>query len=144
MDLVGKARSYFSDKNLSLERIGKESCLKNKENKRPERTGPRTSTSVVSVTDVKRQMENYAPEEILNTDQVGLELEFRSTRTLSDAGEHVTEARVRSKKATTHSYTVQPMMSLAGKLVGPIFHCFKEPNRKMSEVSRLTTHLSFN
>ena len=46
MDLVWRTRSCFSDKNLSLECIGKESCLKNKENKRLERIGPRTSTSV--------------------------------------------------------------------------------------------------
>ncbi len=71
------------------------------------------------VADVKRQMENYAAEEILNTDQVGLELELHSTRALSHDGENVTVARVRSKHATTHSYTVQPMISLAGKLVGP-------------------------
>ena len=45
MDLVWRTRSCFSDKNLSLECIGKESCLKNKENKRLERIGPRTSTS---------------------------------------------------------------------------------------------------
>ena len=45
MDLVWRTRSCFSGKNLSLECIGKESCLKNKENKRLERIGPRTSTS---------------------------------------------------------------------------------------------------
>lgn len=85
------------------------------------------------VAEVKRQMGNYAPEEILNTDQVGLELELHSTRTLSHVGEDVTLARVRSKNATTHSYTIQPMISLAGKLVGPVFLCLKEPNGKMSD-----------
>lgn len=85
------------------------------------------------VRDAKRQMQNYAHEEILNTDQVGLELELHSSRTLSYDGEKVTMARVRSKNATTHSYTIQPMISAAGKLVGPLFLCLKEPNGKMSE-----------
>jgi hypothetical protein len=65
-------------------------------------------------------MNYYAPNEILNTDQIGLELEMHSTRTLSYQGEKVTFARIRPKNATTHSYTIQPMISLAGQLVGPI------------------------
>lgn len=85
------------------------------------------------VRDVKQQMQNYAPEEILNTDQVGLELELHSSRTLSYEGEKVTMARVRSKNATTHSYTIQPTISAAGKLVGPLFLCLKELNGKMSD-----------
>ena len=32
--------------------------------------------------DVKLEMKDYAPEEVLNTDQVGLKLELHSTRTL--------------------------------------------------------------
>ena len=43
----------------------------------------------------KRLMQNYAHEEILNTDQVGLELELDSSRTLSYESEKVTMARVR-------------------------------------------------
>ncbi|CAF2826171.1 unnamed protein product [Rotaria sp. Silwood2] len=93
------------------------------------------------VRDAKRQMQNYTHEEILNTDQIGLELELYSSRTLSYEGEKVTMTRVRSKNATTHSYTVQPMISAAGKLVGPVFLCLKEPKGKMSE-SKLIYHLS--
>ena len=78
-------------------------------------------------------MSKYKPEEILNTDQIGLELEIHSTRTFSHEGEHVNLARVRSKNATTHSYTIHPMISLAGPLVGPIFLCLKEPKRKMND-----------
>ena len=44
---------------------------------------------------VKKEMSQYAAEEILNTDQIGLELEMHSTRTLSHQGEKVTLARVR-------------------------------------------------
>lgn len=85
------------------------------------------------VRDTKRQMQNYAHEEILNTDQVGLELELHSNRTLSYQGEKVTVVRVRSKNTTTHSYTIQLMISAAGKLVGPLFLCLKEQKGKMSE-----------
>ena len=96
-----------------------------------------TSTIIKStdsfVRDAKRLMQNYAHEEILNTDQVGLELELHSSRTLSYESEKVTMARVSSKNATTHSYTVQPIISAAGKLVGPFFLCLKEPKGKMSE-----------
>ena len=85
------------------------------------------------VRDAKRLVQNYAHEEILNTDLVGLGLELHSSRVLSYEGEKVTMARVRSKNTTTHSYTVQPMISAAGKLVGPLFLCLKEPKGKMSE-----------
>ena len=89
------------------------------------------------VAKVKREMSHYTPEEILNTDQAGIELEMHSTRTLSHKGEDVTIARVRSKNATTHSYTIQPIITLAGQLLGPVFICLKEPKGKMSD-SELT------
>ena len=93
------------------------------------------------IADVKREMSHCTPEEIINTDQVGLELEIHSTRTLSHKGEHVTLARVRSKNATTHSYTIQPMITLAGQLLGPVYICLKEPKGKMSD-SELTLQSS--
>ena len=89
------------------------------------------------VAKVKREMSHYTPEEILNTDQAGIELEMNSTRTLSHKGEDVTTARVRSKNATTHSYIIQPIITLAGQLLGPVFICLKEPKGKMSD-SELT------
>ncbi|CAF2069214.1 unnamed protein product [Rotaria magnacalcarata] len=85
------------------------------------------------VRDAKREMQNYACEVALNTDQVGLELELHFSRTLSYEGEKATMARVRSKNATTYSCTIQPMISAAGKLVGPLFLCLKESKGKMSE-----------
>ena len=78
------------------------------------------------VRDAKLQMLNYAHEEILNTDQVGLQLEIHSGRTLSYEGEKVTMVRVSSKNATTHSYMIQPMISAAGKLVGLLLSLFEE------------------
>ena len=93
------------------------------------------------VAKVKREMSHYTPEEILNTDQAGIELEMHSPRTLSHKGEDVTIARVRSKNATMHSYTIQPITTLAGQLLGPVFICLKEPKGKMSD-SELTLMFS--
>ena len=55
------------------------------------------------------------------------------SNSLSYQSGKVTFARIRSKNATTHSYTIQPMISLAGQLVGPIYHCLKELKGKMSD-----------
>ncbi|CAF1476498.1 unnamed protein product [Adineta ricciae] len=70
---------------------------------------------------------------VLNTDQSGLELEIHSGRILSYHGEKTTLSTVRSENATTHSYTVQPMISLSGKVIGPVFLCLKEPDGRMSD-----------
>ena len=68
--------------------------------------------------------------EILNTDQVGIEKEVYSTRTLSFAGEKKNFGRVDSKSATTHSYTVKLTIALDGKQVEPIFLCLQESKGK--------------
>ena len=90
--------------------------------------------------DVKPEMKNYSPEEILNTNQVDLELELHSTRTLSHKGKNVILASVKSKNSAAHSYTTQLMISLAGKLVDPVFPCLKESKKKMSQ-SKLTDYM---
>jgi hypothetical protein len=41
---------------------------------------------------------------------------------------------VKSKNATTHSYTVQPTISLDGRLIGPMYLCLQEPGGKMGEI----------
>ena len=81
----------------------------------------------------KKLSPKYKGSSILNTDQVGIEKEQHSTRTLSYKGERKTFGVVKSKNATTHSYTVQPTISLDGKLVGPMYLCLQEPNGKMGE-----------
>ncbi len=55
-----------------------------------------------------------------------------SNRTLSFHGEHLTMAKVRSVHNTTHSYTIQPIISLSGHQIGPLFLCLKEKNGHMS------------
>ena len=70
----------------------------------------------------------------MNTDQVGIEKEIQSTRTLPIQGEKKTFGSVLSKNATIYSNTVQPTISLDGKLVGPMFLCLQEPNGRMGDI----------
>ncbi|CAF4647863.1 unnamed protein product, partial [Rotaria sp. Silwood2] len=60
------------------------------------------------VTQVESLVPHYNEDFVLNTDQSGFQLEFPSTPTLSHRGEKTTLATVRSRNATTHSYTVTP------------------------------------
>ena len=85
------------------------------------------------VSNTQRIKKTYNPDYILNTDQSGLQLELYSNRTLSFQGEKTTLAAVHSVDNTTHSYTVQPMISMSGHLVGPLFLCLKEPSGRLTE-----------
>jgi hypothetical protein len=91
------------------------------------------------VADVRNRLPEYELDEVINTDQSGIQLELHSARTLSHKGEKVTSASVRSTNATTHSYTVQPTITLDGQLLSPIYLCLKEPKRSMSE--NIRSHL---
>jgi len=68
----------------------------------------------------------YNHHSILNTDQSAFEFEMHSSRTLSYAGETSTVSSVRSINKTTHRYTVQTIINLAGQVVGPVFVCLQE------------------
>ena len=85
------------------------------------------------VSNVHNVISNFHPHYILNTDQSGLQLEMYSARTLSYREEKLTLSTVRSINNTTHSYTVQPMISMSGKLVGPLFLCLKEESGYLGE-----------
>ena len=56
-----------------------------------------------------------------NTDQSGLQLELFSNRTLSFEAEYLTLGKVQSINNTTHSYTIQPMITMFGRQIGPLF-----------------------
>ncbi len=75
----------------------------------------------------------YRSSEVINTDQSGIEKEIYSKRTLTTEGEKKVYGLARSKNATTHSYTIQPIISLDGRIVGPMYLCLQEPNGKMGE-----------
>ncbi|CAF1125358.1 unnamed protein product [Didymodactylos carnosus] len=79
---------------------------------------------------------HYSPSQTFNTDQVGVEKELYSKRTLTMEGEKKVFGTVRSKNATTHSYTLQPTISLEGKLVGPMYLCLQEPKGRWATWSK--------
>ena len=85
------------------------------------------------VSDVRALLLEYNEDFVLNTDQSGLEFKIHSNRTLSHQGEKTTLSAVRSINETTHSHTVQPMISLSEKIVGPVYLCLKEPKGRMSD-----------
>jgi hypothetical protein len=85
------------------------------------------------VCDAGKVISNYNPNYVLNTDQSGLQLEMFSNRTLSYEGEKLTLSIVRSTNNTTHSYTVQPTITMNGNLLGPLFLCLKEESGRLSE-----------
>ena len=70
----------------------------------------------------------------MNTDQVGIEKELHSTRTLSIQGEKETFGSVLSKNAATHSYIVQRTISLYVKLAGSMSLCLQKPNGHVSDI----------
>ena len=76
----------------------------------------------------------YTASQIINTDQSGVEKELHSTRTLSTKGEKKTFGIVASKNASTHSYTLQPSITLDGQVLGPVLLCLQEVNGKMGEI----------
>jgi hypothetical protein len=70
--------------------------------------------------DVRKRSPQYQANEVINTDQSGIQLELHSTRSLSYKGEKITIGFVHSINATTHSYTVQPTIALDGHLLSPL------------------------
>ena len=104
-----------------------------------------TKREVINIDDIKKSeidflekcnqlSEKYLPEEILNTDQIGIEKELYSIRTLAFQGEKQTFGSVMSKNATTHPYTIQPIISLDEKLIGSMYLCLQEPKGHMGDV----------
>ena len=104
-----------------------------------------TKREITNIDDIKKSeidfsekfnqlSEKYVAEEIPNTDQIGIEKELYSTRTLSFQGEKQTFGPTMSKNAIIHSYTIQPIISLDGKLIGPMYLCLQESKGRMGDV----------
>ena len=58
------------------------------------------------VFEIDKILEKYIPEEVLNSDQVGINLEVVRHRTLTYVGKQSTWGSVRSVSNTSHSYTI--------------------------------------
>jgi hypothetical protein len=80
---------------------------------------------------------------ILNSDQAGINLEMTEGRTLETKGVVAVEAQVQRINATTHSFSVQLLISADGVLHEPTMVCFYEPSGAPAkfdkELSRFTS-----
>lgn len=63
---------------------------------------------------------------IYNSDQSGFQLEMHSGRCLAIEGQKKVECVVQSVSSTTHSYTIQPLISAEGILLSPLYIVLKE------------------
>lgn len=66
---------------------------------------------------------------VFNTDQAGINLEIASNRTLQIQGVKRVEVVAQAISATTHSISIQPVISAAGELLSPLLVCFYEPGK---------------
>ncbi|CAG7822586.1 unnamed protein product, partial [Allacma fusca] len=82
--------------------------------------------------EVLKEAPKYGDKYVWNTDQVGINYEILTTRTLSYKGERATFGFGFSpKNRATHSYTVQPIISMEGKIIGDFLVCLQEPGGKL-------------
>ena len=82
---------------------------------------------------VQKILPKYNLDKVFNTDQSGLQLELFSNRTLGFEAEYLTLGNVQSINNTTHSYTIQPMITMSGRQIGPLFLCLKEASGRLSD-----------
>ena len=81
---------------------------------------------------VQKFLPKYNLDNVFNTHQSGLQLELFSSCTLSFKGEHLTLGKVQSINNTTHIYTIQPMISMSDRQIGPLFLCLKDASGHLS------------
>ena len=61
-----------------------------------------------------------------NSDESGFQLVIHSGRSLACEGQKKVECVVQSVSSTTHSYTIQPIVTANGRLLSPLFIVLKE------------------
>jgi hypothetical protein len=88
------------------------------------------ATANLFVNSTKLFLQNFADDDVYNSDQSGFSKEIHSDRTLEFQGERHVEATAQSTSATTHSYTIQPTISKSGRLLSPLFVILQEPTGK--------------
>ncbi|CAF2787003.1 unnamed protein product [Rotaria sp. Silwood2] len=96
------------------------------------------------ISKIKKLLPHYPHSNVLNTDQSGLEIEMVGNRTLSFKGEKATFGKVRSVYNTSHSYTVQFIISLSGEPTGTCYLCLKEKEGHMSDNIKKNLFQAFN
>ena len=72
------------------------------------------------VAKTREEMRRIGAENTFNSDQSGFNLEMHSGRTLAPIGTKKVVSVVQSVHATTHSYTIQPVVNAKGRLLEPL------------------------
>jgi hypothetical protein len=78
------------------------------------------------INDSRSYFPNYHLDNVWNTDQSGFCYEYYSQRTLDYCGIKTTVLVVNSVESTTHSYTIQPVITASGKLLPKMLLCLQE------------------
>lgn len=73
---------------------------------------------------------------VINTDQSGFNYELSPLRSLSFTGEKTTTSHVISMHSASHSYTIQPCITMSGQLLPKLLICLQEPNGEFGPIVR--------
>jgi len=76
----------------------------------------------------------YSSDQILNSDHCSFQKEYVSPRTLSFTGERTTEVAIKKKHNVTHTYTVQPVTSAAGRLLNKFLLILQEKDDEFGKI----------
>ena len=87
-------------------------------------------SATVFVGETKKKIAEMALTDVYNTDQSGFNYEMHSGRTLAPCGSKTVEVAVQQVNATTHSYTIQPIISASGSLLSPMLLVLQEAGGK--------------
>ena len=90
--------------------------------------------SINFLNNIKPLILEYNPSCVINTDQSGFAYELHSNRTLSNKGEKLTALHICSSNAVSHSYTIQPVISIEGKLLPKFLICLQEQSGKFGPI----------
>ena len=85
------------------------------------------------VMQLQKILPKYNLDKVFNTDQSSLQLELFSNRTLDFEAEYLTLGKIQSINNTTHSYTIQPMIAMSGRQIGPFLLCLKEASGYLND-----------
>lgn len=84
----------------------------------------------------------YQPNGVLNSDQSGFNFELLSGRTLTEKDDKKVVSSIHQSHSGTHSYTIQPLISMTGHLYPRLLIVLQEKSGKLGPVvlQNLSTH----
>ena len=96
------------------------------------------------VSEVKTLISVYGADNVFNSDQSGFNLETHTGRTLSFKGDSKIEILAQSTSSLTHSYTIQPFVTVSGLLKSPLLIVLKEPGGKFGPIVQKSIYTAEN